>query len=45
MTQRPMDIPIYITDNRKITRFCGWKPEIPLRKTLQDTFQNIISQS
>ncbi|MBI2578470.1 MAG: GDP-mannose 4,6-dehydratase [Candidatus Aenigmarchaeota archaeon] len=33
---RPADDPIFIGDNTKL-RSLGWKPEIPLEKTLQDT--------
>lgn len=31
---RPGDLPIYITDNTKITEFCGWKPEISINELL-----------
>jgi CDP-paratose 2-epimerase len=31
---RPGDLPIYVTDNSKITAFSGWKPEISLESTL-----------
>ena len=33
---RPLEEPIYIGDNSKLNSL-GWKPEIPLNKTLQDT--------
>jgi CDP-paratose 2-epimerase len=33
------DIRIYITDNAKITAHCGWKPEIPVERTLKDIFE------
>ena len=34
---RPSDIPEIVSDNTKITHVTGWKPEIPLEKTLKDT--------
>ncbi len=42
---RPSDNPDLICDNTKITTLTGWKPEIPLEKTLKDTldyWRNII---
>lgn len=33
---RPLDEPVYIGDNSKL-RSLGWKPEIPLERTLRDT--------
>lgn len=35
---RAADIPIYITDNKKITSASGWSPEIPPEKILSDIF-------
>lgn len=35
---RPGDLPIYVTDNSKITRFSGWKPEIGVEKLLDEIF-------
>ena len=34
---RPIDIPDIICDNTKINEATGWKAEIPIEKTLQDT--------
>lgn len=34
---RPSDVPDIRSDNRKIESETGWKPEIPLEKTLKDT--------
>jgi CDP-paratose 2-epimerase len=33
---RPGDLPIYVTDNSKITDFSGWKPEISVPALLQE---------
>ena len=33
---RPGDLPIYVTDNRKITAFSGWKPQISVPTLLQE---------
>lgn len=44
---RKIDIQVQIPDTKKIRELTGWKPEIPLKKTLQDLFQywiNKISQ-
>jgi GDP-4-dehydro-6-deoxy-D-mannose reductase len=34
--QRPVDIPVLVGDNRKLTAATGWSPAIPLDKTLAD---------
>ena len=34
---RPVDVPIIEADITKINRFTGWKPEIPLEQTIQET--------
>jgi GDP-4-dehydro-6-deoxy-D-mannose reductase len=34
---RPSDVPDIYSDNKKIEEETGWKPEIPLEKTLEDT--------
>lgn len=39
--QRLMDIPIYVTDNNKITKFSSWTPKIPLKKTMIDTYHHL----
>jgi len=42
---RPSDMPDIICDNKKLTKFIGWKPEIPLKQTLADTldyWRNIV---
>lgn len=36
---RPSDEPIIAGDNSKIRKVCGWKPEIPIEKTLKDTLE------
>ena len=33
---RSADIPIYITDNTKITALTGWKPELSIQKIVED---------
>jgi GDP-4-dehydro-6-deoxy-D-mannose reductase len=33
---RPSDVELLIGDFTKITEQTGWKPEIPLEKTLED---------
>src|SRR5262245_15353393 len=33
---RPIDIPVQICDTKKCRQLTGWKPEIPLKQTLQD---------
>jgi len=35
--KRPTDIPILLGDNSKIKKEVGWKPKIPIIKTLKDT--------
>lgn len=40
---RLADIPVYITDNSKITELCGWKPRIGAKETLTDIFEWIKS--
>jgi GDP-4-dehydro-6-deoxy-D-mannose reductase len=35
--RRPAEIPILVGDNSKIKKTTGWKPKIPIEKTLQDT--------
>ncbi|MCJ7577540.1 MAG: GDP-mannose 4,6-dehydratase [candidate division Zixibacteria bacterium] len=34
---RPAEIPVLVGDNSKIKRTTGWKPEISIEKTLEDT--------
>jgi CDP-paratose 2-epimerase len=36
---RAADIPVYITDNSKITSLCGWKPNFDAKTTLSDIFE------
>lgn len=36
---RPSDIPLYYGDNRKLMTKTGWKPAIPLEKTLEDMLE------
>ncbi|MDD5448453.1 MAG: GDP-mannose 4,6-dehydratase [Actinomycetota bacterium] len=35
--QRPSDIPVVLGDNSRLREELGWKPEIPIEKTLADT--------
>jgi CDP-paratose 2-epimerase len=37
-TDRPGDIPLYITDNRKITAATGWQPQLTTTHLLQDVY-------
>ncbi len=34
---RPSEIPVLVGDNTKIRKTVGWKPEIPLERTLKET--------
>lgn len=34
---RPADVPLLLGDNTKFVEATGWKPEIPIEKTFQDT--------
>jgi CDP-paratose 2-epimerase len=36
---RPGDIPIYVTDNTKITEFSGWRPEISVQTLLSEVHE------
>lgn len=36
---RPSDESIIVGDNNKIRKDCGWKPKIPIEKTLKDTLE------
>jgi CDP-paratose 2-epimerase len=36
---RSADIPIYITDNSKVTALTGWKPELGIEKIVEDVHQ------
>lgn len=36
---RPGDLPIYVTDNSKITEFSGWKPEINISTLLNEVHE------
>jgi CDP-paratose 2-epimerase len=38
LENRPGDLPIYVTDNSKITNFSGWKPEIGVEVLLCEVF-------
>jgi len=33
---RPIDIPVQICNTDKCRKLTGWKPEIPMRQTLED---------
>ncbi len=37
-----VDIPIYITDHRKISQLCGWQPEKQIDQTVIDIYQWIL---
>jgi CDP-paratose 2-epimerase len=39
LENRPGDLPIYVTDNRKITDFSGWKPEISVSTLLKEVHE------
>lgn len=39
VTNRKADIPIYFTDNSKVTKITGWSPQFTLEETLKDIFQ------
>jgi CDP-paratose 2-epimerase len=39
LENRPGDLPIYVTDNRKITNFSGWKPEISIETLLKEVHE------
>lgn len=41
---RPIDIPLYIGNNKKINQIIGWKPEISLNTTLSDVLDYIRKQ-
>ncbi|MDI7251892.1 MAG: GDP-mannose 4,6-dehydratase, partial [Actinomycetota bacterium] len=34
---RPSDVELLVCDCSKFRKLTGWKPEIPLEKTLEDT--------
>jgi GDP-4-dehydro-6-deoxy-D-mannose reductase len=36
---RPAEIPILLGSNAKIRNTTGWKPKIPIEKTLEDTLE------
>ena len=36
---RPIDIPVQICNSQKCRKLTGWKPEIPIEKTLQDLLE------
>ena len=36
---RMADVPLYITDHRKITASCGWKPSQGIEQTLSDIYE------
>ena len=37
--ERSADVAWFITDNSKVTRRTGWRPQQPPRRTLQDTYE------
>jgi len=36
---RPGDVPLYVSDNSKVTRTTGWRPQIDPATTLEDIYQ------
>lgn len=36
---RYADIPVYISDTRKLNSFCGWKPEKPVEAIIEDIYK------
>jgi CDP-paratose 2-epimerase len=40
---RPGDLPIYVTDNSKIKKFSGWKPEISVKTLLEEVHEWLIN--
>jgi len=42
---RSADIPIYITDNTKVTNLTGWKPEISIRQIVEEVHNWLISNT
>ena len=36
---RPNDVPVFIGDSSKLKEISGWKPEIPIEKTLKDILE------
>jgi CDP-paratose 2-epimerase len=43
LENRPGDLPIYITDNTKITEFSGWQPEISVPQLLTEVHDWLIA--
>jgi GDP-4-dehydro-6-deoxy-D-mannose reductase len=43
--QRPVDLPILVGDNSKLTGQTGWRPEIPLSTTLKDLMEDCRSRA
>jgi CDP-paratose 2-epimerase len=39
LQERPVDIPCYISDNRRVIRETGWQPSRSVQHTLSDIFQ------
>lgn len=42
---RAADIPIYITDNNKVTNVTGWTPTISIRETVEEVYKWLVSNS
>jgi len=42
--QRPVDVPILVGDNSKLTAQTGWRPEIPISTTLKDLLEDCRSR-
>lgn len=43
LENRQGDLPVFITDNSKITEFNGWKPEITIHALLQEVYDWFIA--
>jgi CDP-paratose 2-epimerase len=43
LEERPADVRVYITDHRRLTEFCGWRPRRDPRAVLADIHQWIRS--
>ena len=41
---RPVDIPVLLGDSERLRRATGWKPEVPLPKTLSDLLDDMRSR-
>ena len=42
---RTADIPLYITDNTKVTNLTGWTPKISIREIVEEVHEWLISKA